>query len=121
MYTVSELPDLVADIGDSVDKCQKMADEVSLTLSRAGIEHEVVEGRFDGWRINSGMGESYHWYIRIREENIHGSNGDIVLDPTVSQFIEDNYPNPVSSYVPNNIIPDDMIIEEYDELYEAYN
>lgn len=120
MYPVSEIPNLIPKLDDSIDKCQKIVDEVSLTLNRVGIEHEVIEGRFEGWRINNGVGESYHWYIRIREENIHESEGDIVLDPTVSQFTESNYPDSVSSYVPENMVPENMIIGEYDKLYKVY-
>lgn len=121
MYSTKEIQNTIEELDDSVGKCQKMVDEVSLSLSRMGIEHDVLEGHFSAWRIDEGVGESYHWYIQIQEDQVVDCDCNIILDPTISQFVEDNYVNDqVEAYVPKSYIPSDFIIKESDRLYNAY-
>lgn len=121
MYSTKEIQNTIEELDDSVGKCQKMVDEVSLSLRRMGVEHDVLEGRFSAWRIDEGVGESYHWYIKIEKDQIMGCDCNIILDPTISQFTKNNYVNDqVEAYIPDSYIPSGFVVKKSDRIYQAY-
>lgn len=121
MYNTDELQGLINSPGDPVGKCQKMTDELSFTMSRIGIEHQVIEGSFEAWRIG-GTGKAHHWYIKIRRDQIEDVEEDIIVDPTIRQFTKENYnENRVTAYIPEEHRSSGPIVKESNELYNAYS
>lgn len=121
MYTITQIESLIDIPEDPVGKCQKIVNEISYTLARNDIEHDNVEGTFFAFEIDEGMGEAYHWYIKINDDQIKNIDGDVIVDPTIEQFSIDNYNNDrVTAYVPESHISSGPIIKKSNPLYEAY-
>lgn len=120
MWTIKEVTALVPKLDNPVGKCQKAVTEASMVLSRQNIEHRPIEGRFEGWRLDGGTGESYHWYIQIHGSQLE-SGDTVVLDPTVNQFRRTHSrEDGVKTVVPDTVHPDESILTQEDDLYEAY-
>jgi hypothetical protein len=120
MWSIEALGSVVVQPEDPINKCQKAVDETSYELSRDGVEHEVVEGRFEAWRLNEGVGSAYHWYIIVGSDQIRGVEEDIIIDPTISQFLYEDYTSRELDVQVDPRASQRPIITQGDELYEAY-
>lgn len=120
MWTIPQVATLVPKLDNPVGQCHRAVDEASMTLSRNSIEHKPIEGRFEGWRVDGGKNESYHWYIEIPHTQLHYDEA-VILDPTVNQF-RNAYAGAdgVKTVVPDHLHPQQSILTQTDELYHAY-
>lgn len=101
----------------SIGACRRLSSTVYNWLVNVGAPAgsvTVVQGRFMGED-----GGAEHFYVRVEPDVL--TDTAVIIDPTVSQFTEENwYDNTADTWVPPGEIPDIGVITPSQRIFSRY-